>query len=198
MHERHMYGYARISSKGQKEDRQIIAMQEYGVPYDAIMVEKISGKNFNRPIYKQLVQKLKPGDTLVIKSIDRLGRNYEEILEQWQYLTKTVGAAIAVIDMPLIDTGQDRSLAANFVSDMVLQLLSYVAEQERSFNLQQQAEGIAAAKKRGVVFGRKPLLRPQLLDKIRCQWECGEITSREAGRLLGVSHTTFLSWIRED
>ena len=197
MQEPQMYGYARISSKGQKEDRQVIVIQEYGVPYDAIMVETISGKDFNRPIYKKLVQKLKPGDTLVIKSIDRLGRNYVEILDQWQHLTKTAGVAIVVIDMPMIDTRQDRSLISTVVSDMALQLLSYAAEQERRFNLQQQAEGIAAAKKRGVVFGRKPLLRPQLLDKIRCKWECGDITSREAGRILGVSHTTFLAWIRE-
>ena len=196
MHEQKMYGYVRISSKDQKEDRQVAAMREFGVPHDAILIEKVSGKDFNRPVYKQLVQKLKPGDTLVVKSIDRLGRNYDEILGQWRHLTKIIGAAIVVMDMPIIDTRQNSSLIATVVSDMVLQLLSYVAEQERSFNLQRQAEGIAAAKARGVVFGRKPLVRSQLLNDVRCRWECGEITSREAGTLLGVSHTTFLAWVR--
>lgn len=196
MHVHQMYGYVRTSTKEQKEDRQVIAMQEFGC--DSIWVEKMSGKSFNRPVYQSLLKELKPGDTLVVKSIDRLGRNYDEIIDQWQYLTKTVKIAIVVIDMPVLDTRQSCNLISTFVTDTILQLLSYVAEQERAFNRQRQAEGIAAAKANGVRFGRsKPTPRPKALEKVRIKWECGQITSREAGKLLGISHTTFLAWVRK-
>ena len=191
-----LYGYVRVSTRDQNEDRQVIAMREFGVPDDGILVEKMSGKDFNRPIYQGLVKKIKPGDTLVIKSIDRLGRDYDEIIDQWRLLTKELDAAIVVIDMPLLDTRQkDRDLTTSFVADLVLQILSYVAETERAFNRQRQAEGIAAAKEKGVKFGNQPMERPPIFDELREQWQCDEISSREAGRLLGVSHTTFLRWV---
>ena len=194
-----LYGYVRVSARDQNEDRQVIAMQEFGVSEAGIFIEKMSGKDFNRPIYQGLIKKLKPGDALVIKSIDRLGRDYDEIIDQWRYITKELDAAIVVIDMPLLDTRQkDRDLTVSFVADLVLQILSYVAEQERAFNRQRQAEGIAVAKAKGVKFGNQPMERPALLYELREQWLNGEISSREAGRLLGVSHTTFLAWIRED
>jgi len=192
-----LYGYVRVSTRDQNEDRQVIAIREFGVPEDGILIEKMSGKDFNRPIYQGLVKKIKPGDTLVIKSIDRLGRNYDEIIEQWRYITKELDAAIVVIDMPLLDTRQkDRDLMASFVADLVLQILSYVAEQERAFNRKRQAEGIAAAKKKGVKFGNQPMVRPLIFDELQEQWNRGEVTSREAGLLLGVSHTTFLRWVK--
>ena len=194
-----LYGYVRVSARDQNEDRQVIAMQEFGVSEAGIFVEKMSGKDFNRPVYQGLVKKLKPGDALVIKSIDRLGRDYDEIIDQWRHITKELDAAIVVIDMPLLDTRQkDRDLTVSFVADLVLQILSYVAEQERAFNHQRQAEGIAAAKAKGVKFGNQPMERPALLYELQEQWLNGEISSREAGRLLGVSHTTFLAWMREE
>ena len=147
------YGYVRVSTKGQKEDRQLIAMREFGVPEDHIIVEKQSGKDFDRPAYCQLVQALESGDILVVKSIDRLGRNYKEILEQWAGLTKERGIAVVVLDMPLLDTRADRDLTGVLVADIVLQILSYVAQTERDFIRQRQAEGIAAAKAKGVKFG---------------------------------------------
>ena len=148
-----IYGYIRVSSKEQNEDRQRIAMQEFGVAENCIFMDKQSGKDFDRPGYKRLMQKLKPDDTLVIKSIDRLGRNYEEILEQWRFITKKRQAAIVVLDMPLLDTRQGRDLTGTLIADIVLQLLSYVAQTEREFIRQRQAEGIAATKARGVKFG---------------------------------------------
>ena len=149
------YGYIRVSSKEQNEERQYIAMREFGIQNENIILDKQSGKNFERPGYIQLTGKLKPGDTLVIKSIDRLGRNYDEILEQWRYLTKERQIAIVVLDMPLLDTRQGRDLTGVLIADIVLQLLSYVAETERTFIHQRQAEGIAAAKARGVRAKRK-------------------------------------------
>ena len=148
-----IYGYIRVSSKEQNEDRQRIAMQEFGVPENCVFMDKQSGKDFDRPGYKRLMQKLKPDDTLVIKSIDRLGRNYDEILEQWRLLTKEKQIAIVVLDMPLLDTRQGRDLTGVLIADIVLQLLSYVAQTEREFNHQRQAEGIAAAKARGSTSG---------------------------------------------
>ena len=149
------YGYVRVSTKEQNEDRQIIAMREFGVADSCIVLDKQSGKDFERPGYQRLVRKLKAGDTLVIKSIDRLGRNYDEILDQWRLLTKEKQVAIVVLDMPLLDTRQGRDLTGVLIADIVLQLLSYVAQTEREYNRQRQAEGIAAAKARGVHFGRK-------------------------------------------
>ena len=154
------YGYARVSTKEQNDDRQRIAMQEFGVLEKHIYLDKQSGKNFERPAYQRLMKKLKPGDTLVIKSIDRLGRNYNEILEQWRLITKEKGVGVVVLDMPLLDTRQGRDLTGTLIADIVLQLLSYVAETERQFIRQRQAEGIAAAKARGVHFGCRPMIRP--------------------------------------
>ena len=155
------YGYARVSTREQNEERQLIALTGFGIAESAIFVDKQSGKDFERMQYRRLMRKLKDGDTLVIKSIDRLGRNYEEILEQWRVITKEKRAAIVVLDMPLLDTRQNRDLAGTLIADIVLQLLSYVAQTEREFIRQRQAEGIAAAKARGVRFGRPPMQRPE-------------------------------------
>lgn len=190
------FGYVRVSTKDQNEERQLIAMREFGVPSSRIFVDKRSGKDFDRPQYKRLMKRLKPGDTLVIKSIDRLGRNYDEILEQWRYLTKERGAFIVVLDMPLLDTGQGRDLTGTLIADIVLQLLSYVAQTERENIRQRQAEGIAAAKARGVHMGRPPLKTPESFSRVKGQYQAGKLTSRQAAAQLGISSTTFLRWIR--
>ena len=194
--EKLVYGYVRVSSRDQNEARQIIAMHEFGVCDDRIFVEKQSGKDFNRPQYKRLLRKLKKDDTLVIKSIDRLGRNYDEIIEQWRLITKEKHAAIVVLDMPLLDTRKGKDLTGTLIADIVLQLLSYVAQTEREFIKQRQAEGIAAAKARGVRFGAKPKERPVLYAELHMRWARGELSAREASRILGISHTTFLRWVR--
>lgn len=191
------YGYIRVSSRDQNEDRQRIAMQEFGVDRQNTFLDKRSGKDFDRPKYKCLLKKLKPGDTLVIKSIDRLGRNYEEILEQWKIITKEKKVYIVVLDMPLLDTRHGRDLTGTLIADIVLQLLSYVAQTEREFIRQRQAEGIAAAKARGVRFGRRPLERPKTFDKVKNVWCEGTISAREAARQLGVTHRTFIKWVTE-
>ena len=192
-----IYGYIRVSSKDQNEDRQLYAMQEYGISPGQIYSDKISGKDFNRPAYKRLIKRLRAGDTLVVKSIDRLGRNYEEILEQWRIITKVKEAAIVVLDMPLLDTLQTRDLTGLFIADILLQLHSYIAETERGFIRQRQAEGIAMARAKGVQLGRKRIKRPPEYDEIRGQWICGIINSRQAADLLKVSQGTFLTWSRE-
>ena len=192
-----IYGYVRVSSKDQNEERQLIAMRSFGIPHNQIYIDKKSGKDFNRPAYKKLIKKLKPNDTLVIKSIDRLGRDYVEILEQWKFISEHKKSAIVVLDMPLLDTRNDKDLVGKLISDIVLQLLSYVAETERTFIRQRQAEGIAVAKARGVRFGRPPLSRPASLSFYRDQWENGKISAREAARQLNITHSTFLRWIRE-
>ncbi len=156
-----VYGYVRVSSREQNEDRQIIAMKEMQVPEENIFMDKQSGKDFNRPQYKRLLRKVKNGDLIYIKSIDRLGRNYAEILEQWKIITKYKGADLYVIDMPILDTRREKNLLGTFISDLVLTLLSYVAENERTTIRQRQAEGIAAAKARGVHFGRTPKPLPE-------------------------------------
>lgn len=187
-----IYGYIRVSSKDQNEDRQMMAMKELNIPEKNICIEKQSGKDFNRPQYKKLLRKMKKGDVLYIKSIDRLGRNYSEILEQWAYITKEKEINIVVIDMPLLDTrdkGQD--LIGVFISDLVLQILSYVAETERDFIKKRQAEGIAAAKARGVKFGVQKKEMPKNFNSVKRQWENGEITVREAGKQLNISYSTF-------
>ena len=193
-----VYGYVRVSSKEQNLDRQILALREFGIPENLIFQEKQSGKDFERPVYKRLVKKLKPGDTLVIKSIDRLGRNYDEILEQWRIITKEKGASIVVLDMPLLDTRQGRDLTGTLIADIVLQLLSYVAQTEREFIRQRQAEGIAAAKARGVQFGRKAMCRPNDYALIKNEWMAGEKSARAAARALNVAPSTFLKWTRDD
>ena len=190
------YGYARVSTREQNEERQLIALTGFGIAESAIFVDKQSGKDFERTQYRRLMRKLKDGDTLVIKSIDRLGRNYEEILEQWRIITKEKHAAIVVLDMPLLDTRQNRDLTGTLIADIVLQLLSYVAQLEREFIHQRQAEGIAAAKAQGVRFGREPLPVPAEFPEVLDCWKHGKIGSRRAGALLGVSQTTFLEWCR--
>ena len=192
------YGYARVSTKEQNEQRQIIALREFGIPDKQIFVDKQSGKDFERTHYKRLLRKIKSGDTLVIKSIDRLGRNYDEILEQWRIITKEKQAAIVVLDMPLLDTRQNRDLTGTLIADIVLQLLSYVAQTEREFIRQRQAEGIAAAKAQGVRFGRKPMERPPEFAALAEQWSLNQISAREAARRLGITHCTFLRWTSEN
>ncbi len=191
------YGYIRVSTRDQNEDRQVIAMEAFGVDSGHLVLDKQSGKDFDRPGYRELLGKLKAGDTLVIKSIDRLGRNYEEILEQWRLLTKEMGVAIVVLDMPLLDTRQGRDLTGVLIADIVLQLLSYVAQTEREFNRQRQAEGIAAAKARGVHFGRRRLERGQNYEAVLAGWKRGELSGRAAARELGVAVATFQRWSRE-
>ena len=191
------YGYARVSTREQNEERQLIALREFGLNNGQIILDKQSGKDFDRRGYRRLLRKLKDGDTLVIKSIDRLGRNYEEILEQWRIITKEKGAAIVVLDMPLLDTRRSRDLTGTLIADIVLQLLSYVAQTEREFTRQRQAEGISAAKARGVQFGRPRKERPENFDELKSLRVSGRLSARVAATQMGVSHQTFLSWVRE-
>ena len=189
------YGYIRVSTKEQNELRQVLALREAGIADRNIFLDKQSGKDFERQNYKKLMRKIKSGDTLVIKSIDRLGRNYDEILEQWRIITKEKGAAIVVLDMPLLDTQKNKDLTGTLIADIVLQLLSYVAQTEREFIRQRQAEGIAAAKLQGVRFGRKPREKPPEYGSLKELWARGEISAREAARRLGITHRTFLSGV---
>ena len=194
-----IYGYARVSTREQNEDRQVIAMRAFGVDPRDIVVEKQSGRNFDRPVYRKLVRRLREGDVLVLKSIDRLGRNYNEILEQWRFITKEKKADIVVLDMPLLDTrGPDsggRDLTGTLIADIVLELLSYVAETEREFIRQRQREGIAAAKEKGVHFGRRPYERPECWQQVAEDWREKKITAREGARSLGVSISCFYTWM---
>ena len=192
------YGYARVSTKEQNEQRQIIALMQFGLSEKCIYVDKQSGKDFERTQYRRLVRKLKDGDTLVVKSIDRLGRNYEEILEQWRIITKEKCAAIVVLDMPLLDTRKSRDLTGTLIADIVLQLFSYVAQTEREFIRQRQAEGIAAAKLRGVQFGRKPKEKPPEYLAVLEAWRRQELSARAAAARLGVTHKTFQKWAEQD
>ena len=192
------FGYIRVSTKEQCEERQIIALRNFPVPEDKIFVDKLSGKDFNRPQYQKLLRKLRPGDILVVKSIDRLGRNYEEILNQWRIITKEKRVDIVVLDMPLLDTRQTgKDLTGIFVADLVLQILSYVAQSERENIHQRQMEGIAAAKLRGVRFGRPRKLIPENFSDVKKRWETGIISSRQAARELHIAQDTFLRWVRE-
>ena len=186
------YGYIRVSTKEQKEDRQLAAIKELEIKQENIYVEKISGKDFNRPMYQKLVKKLKPDDLLYIKSIDRLGRNYEEILEQWRILTKEKKVDIVVLDMPLLDTRRGKDLMGTFLSDIVLQVLSFAAENERSNIKQRQAEGIAAAKARGVRFGRPPKPLPDDFHNTYQKWKTGRITDVAAAAACKMPVSTFL------
>jgi DNA invertase Pin-like site-specific DNA recombinase len=192
------YGYGRISTKKQHEDRQVIALTECGVLSHNIFIDKQSGKDFERKQYKRLIKKLKAGDAVFIKSIDRLGRNYDEILKQWRIITKEIGADIMVIDMPLLDTRQKgKDLTGVFIADLVLQILSYVAETERAYNRQRQAEGIAAAKAKGVKFGRPPLEKPERFTALCEEWLLNKISARAAALELGITHRTFTLWASE-
>ena len=192
------YGYMRVSTKEQNEDRQRIAMLEYGVPKKHLFLDKQSGKDFDRPGYRKLLDTLQEGDTLVIKSIDRLGRNYDEILEQWRILVKEKKVGITVLDMHFLDTGENRDLLGRLVAEIMLQVLSYVAQQERDFIRQRQAEGIAAAKQRGVHFGQKAKPIPADFSDVQQLWASGKISANMAARKLGVARNTFLKWARYD
>ena len=193
-----LWGYIRVSTREQNEARQVVALREFGITDEHIFMDKQSGKDFQRPAYQEMLAKLSPGDVLVVKSIDRLGRNYEEILEQWRIITKEKNAAIVVLDMPLLDTRNSRDLTGTLIADIVLQLLSYVAETERSFIRQRQAEGIAAAKARGVQFGRKPLPRPEAFYALKEAWREQRISANEAAQRLHIGRNTFLRWAREE
>jgi DNA invertase Pin-like site-specific DNA recombinase len=191
-----IYGYVRVSSRDQNEDRQLIAMQELGVPPENIFIDKQSGKDFNRPQYRKLLRKVRKDDIIYIKSIDRLGRNYTEILEQWKILTKDKGVDIYVIDMPILDTRREKNLLGTFISDLVLTLLSYVAENERVTIKQRQAEGIAAAKARGVHFGRYPKPLPPNFYEVYQLWKKKQISVKEAASRCGMPQTTFFERAR--
>jgi DNA invertase Pin-like site-specific DNA recombinase len=191
-----IYGYARVSSKDQNEARQIIALSQFPVKKENIYIDKFSGKDFDRPKYSELIKILKEQDILVIKEIDSLGRNYEEILEQWRVITKEIKADIVVLDMPLLDTRtRKENLTGTFIADLVLQILSYVAETERQSIKQRQREGIEAAKKRGVKFGRPCIPVPEEFYDLKEKWLNKKITSREAATTINVSQDTFLRWV---
>lgn len=191
------YGYVRVSTREQNEDRQLIALREAAVPEQNIFLDKQSGKDFNRLQYKRLVKKLRPEDLLYVKSIDRLGRNYEEIQNQWRLLTKEKGVDIIVLDMPLLDTRRGKDLVGTFLSDIVLQVLSFVAENERTNIRRRQAEGIAAAKARGVRFGRPRTKPPEDFGNIVAEWETGRLSFRDALARSGLSEATFYRRLRE-
>ena len=193
-----IFGYIRVSTKEQYEDRQLLALRHFPVRDDRIFMDKLSGKDFNRPQYQKLLQKLKRGDILVVQSIDRLGRSYEEVLNQWRIITKEKQADIVVLDMPLLDTRQTgKDLTGTFVADLVLQILSYVAQTERENIRQRQQEGIAAARQRGVRFGRPRKPVPERFPWLIEQWKQGQISSRQAARELQIAQDTFLRWARE-
>lgn len=185
------YGYIRVSSREQNEDRQRIALREVGVAEKDLYLDKQSGKDFERPQYKNLLHRLKKDDLLYIKSIDRLGRNYAEILEQWRLITKEKGVDVVVLDMPLLDTRRGKDLMGTFLADIVLQVLSFVAENERDNIRQRQAEGIAAAKARGVRFGRPPLPLPDNFQQVHRAWRGKELTLRQAAELCEMPKDTF-------
>ena len=194
-----IFGYARVSSKEQNEERQLVAFKEYGIDERDIYIDKQSGKDFNRENYITLKHILRENDLLVIKSIDRLGRNYSQIIDEWQDITKNIKADIVVIDMPLLDTRKNKDLLGTFISDLVLQILSYVAEQERTFIKQRQSEGIEIALKNGtksgIPFGRPKIEKPQNFDVVVNRWKNKEIKSKEAMELLGLKPNTFYNMV---
>ena len=192
------FGYVRVSSREQNEERQLVAMYEQGIERKNIYIDKQSGKDFERPQYKRMLKKVKKGDVIFIKSIDRLGRNYSEILEQWAFITKEKGVDIVVMDMPLLDTRErGEALIGMFISDLVLQILSYVAETEREFIKKRQAEGIAVAKARGVKFGRRNKSINCDFDAIVKAWRNKEISVKEITEKCGISESTFYRRLRE-
>ena len=194
------YGYIRVSTLAQRDDRQWLAMKEFGIPKDCVFVDKQSGKDFDRPAYSNMMATIKPGDTVVIKSLDRLGRNYDEMIAQLDLITRKKKAAIVVIDLPLLDTrnkyGDD--LTAKLISSLVIQIFSYVAEAERNMNHQRTLEGLAAARARGVRLGRRPLAKPPAYESIHAQWKSKQLSARQAAKALGISAPTFLKWVREE
>lgn len=192
------YGYARVSTRDQNIDRQIDALNSFPIDRKNIFIDYFSGVSFDRPKYTNLLNVIKSGDLLVVKSIDRLGRNYNEILEQWRYLTKDKGVDVLVLDMPLLDTRSSRDLTGTLIADIVLQLLSYVAQIERENIKQRQAEGIAAAKARGARFGRPTIKRPSSYSKVKKAYLAGRITRRQAAEALGICRSTFDKWLNQD
>lgn len=191
------YGYVRVSTKEQNEDRQMVALKEAGIKKRNIFMDKQSGADFNRPNYLKLLKKLKPGDTIFVKSIDRLGRNYDEIIDQWQLITITKEVDIVVIDFPLLDTRSNvEGLTGKFIGNLVLQVLSYVAQVERENIKQRQIEGIEAAKIRGVQFGRQEKEVKESFEEVYTRWKNLEISGREAGRILNVDPKTFKKWVK--
>ena len=186
-----VYGYVRVSSMDQNENRQLVVMEEHNVPQKNVYVDKQSGKDFERPQYKKLVRKLKAGDLLYILSIDRLGRNYEEIQEQWRILTKEIGVDICVMDMPLLDTRNGKDLMGTFIADLVLQILSFVAQNERENIKKRQAQGIAAAKAKGVRFGRPAIPLPKDFEQLVATWENGETSLAAVLKQTRLSKSTF-------
>ena len=190
------YGYVRVSSREQNIDRQMTAMKEQGIAEEKIFVDRATGKNFNRKGYKRMMRKVKPGDEIFIKSIDRLGRNYDEIITQWKIITKDKAVHIVVIDFPLLDTRKHvNGLTGTFIADLVLQVLSYVAQIERENTHKRQLEGIREARKRGVRFGRRPIAKPDNFDEVAALWQNGQVSLRAGAKLLNVSHATFSKWL---
>ena len=189
------YGYIRVSTREQNEERQRVAMRDFGVPEERIYLDKLSGKSLDRPAWQELMRRLRPGDVLVVKSVDRIGRSYADVIEAWRVLTKEKKVAIVVLDMPILDTRSVHDSMGVFVADLVLQVLSYFAQVEREFNHQRQAEGIAAAKARGVKLGRPRKKPPSTFAAMRAQWEAGVISANGAARMLGVAPNTFHQWV---
>jgi DNA invertase Pin-like site-specific DNA recombinase len=191
------YGYVRVSSREQNIDRQMTAMKEQGIAKEKIFVDRATGKNFNRKGYKRMMRKVKPGDEIFIKSIDRLGRNYDEIITQWKIITKDKAVHIVVIDFPLLDTRKHvNGLTGTFIADLVLQVMSYVAQIERENTHKRQLEGIREARKRGVRFGRRPIAKPDNFDEVAALWQNGQVSLRAGAKLLNVSHATFSKWLK--
>lgn len=194
-----VYGYIRVSTSLQHDDRQRTAMEEFGVSADCLFIDKQSGKNFDRPAYHSMMACLRKGDVVVVKSLDRLGRDYEEMIRQLDIITREKEADIVILDMPLIDTRSKHSddLTGKFILNLVIQIFSYVAHMERNMNNQRTMEGIAAARARGVQFGRPPLTRPKNFEVIRAAWERGTLSEHKSAQLLGVSRPTFHKWVHE-
>lgn len=191
------YGYVRVSSREQNIDRQMTAMKEQGIAKEKIFVDRATGKNFNRKGYKRMMRKVKPGDEIFIKSIDRLGRNYDEIITQWKIITKDKAIHIVIIDFPLLDTRKHvNGLTGTFIADLVLQVMSYVAQIERENTHKRQLEGIREARKRGVRFGRRPIAKPDNFDEVAALWQNGQVSLRAGAKLLNVSHATFSKWLK--
>lgn len=193
------FGYVRVSTREQNEARQLAALEGHNIPPGNLYVEKESGKDFNRPKWRRLLKRLRPGDLLIVKSIDRLGRDYEEILEEWRHITKDKAADILILDMPLLDTrAQGRDLTGTFIADLVLQILSYVAQTERENTRQRQAEGIAAAKARGVTFGPDRTPPPPDFEAVRLEYEAGRLSVRQGARAAGMAPTSFYRKCRQE
>lgn len=191
-----IYGYVRVSTKEQNEDRQLLALEPYEIPRENIFIDKQSGKDFNRPAYRRMTRKMRRGDLLLVKSIDRLGRDYEEIIEQWKYITRKIGADICIVDMPLLDTRREKDLLGTFISDLVLQVLSFVSQTERDFIHQRQAEGIAAAKLRGIKFGRPVKELDEDVKEVIDAWRQKLCTAEQAARFLRVSRRMFFYYAK--